>query len=392
MTRAARWKWFIVALIALLLAALLGRTLLSRRAESAALAAAPRPSAALELAAGDVAVAAPIELLRRLDITGELKAVDSAIVKAKVAGELQQLTVREGDRVTAGQPLGRIDATEYALRLRQAEQQAGQASAQLEIAERALDNNKALVDQGFISKNALDTSVSNAAAARAALQAARAAADLARKAQADTLLRAPIAGLVSQRFVQPGERVPVDARLVEIVDLSRIELAAALTPEQVGAVRIGAQATLKVDGIDAPVAARVARINPAAQAGTRAVMVYLTVDARPGLRQGLFATGRIELDRRSVLAIPADAVRIDQARPQVLSVADGQVVVRPVRLGQRGEAAAAAAAGEAMVEVLDGLAAGEPVLRAGVGAVREGTLARLPAPAAAAALSPDAAR
>lgn len=391
MTRAGRWKWWVAALIALLLAGLLGRTLLARRAESSALAAAPRPPAALDLAASDYSLAAPRELLRRLDITGELKAVDSAVVKAKVAGELQQLTVREGDRVAAGQLLGRIDATEYALRLRQAEQQSAQALAQLEIAERALDNNRALVDQGFISKNALDTSVSNAAAARASLQAARAAADLARKAQADTLLRAPIAGLVSQRLVQPGERVPIDARLVEIVDLTRVELAAALTPEQVGAVRIGAAATLRIDGIAEPVAARVARINPAAQAGTRAVMAYLAVEPHAGLRQGLFATGRIELDRKTALAVPAEAVRIDQARPLVLSVAEGRIVARPVRLGLRGEAA-----GEPMVEVLEGLAAGDPVLRKSVGLLREGTPVALPGPpeaaANAASLSPAAAR
>lgn len=376
MKRRAAW-WIGAAVVLLLVGAALGRGLLARKAEQGRMLAHPA-DVALELAPLDVARVQPRELLRTLEITGALKAVNSAVVKAKVAGEVQQLSVREGDRVTAGQVLGRIDATEYAWKLRQAQEQSAQAGAQLDIAERALENNRALVNQGFISKNALDTSVSNAAAARAALQAARAAAELARKAQNDTVLRAPIAGEVSQRAAQPGERVAVDAKLVEIVDLSRIELEAAVAPEDVGAVRIGAAARLQVDGIAAPVLARVARINPAAQAGTRAVMVYLAVEPQPGLRQGLFAKGRIELERRTASSVPATAVRIDQARPYVLAVEDGRVVQHGVELGLRADAAARG--DEALVEVNSGIADGSTVLRGTVGAVREGTRVRLPAP------------
>lgn len=371
-------RWVLVALALLLVGAALGRALLARKAEGVA---APRPPVALLLAAGDVAVAERLELSRQLDITGELRAVHSAVVKARVAAEVQELGVREGDRVSAGQVLGRLDASEYRLKLRQAEQQAAQARAQLDIAERALASNRSLVEQGFISRNALDTSVSNAAAARAALQAARAAADLGRKAEADTVLRAPIAGFVAQRLVQPGERVPVDARLIEIVDLSRLEIEAAVAPEEVGRVRIGAAAELRVDGIDAPVTARVARINPAAQSGTRSVLVYLDVAAQPGLRQGLFASGRITLERRTVLTIPEDAVRIDQARPRVLQVDGGRVVERIVTLGLRGLSPGRQ---EPFVEVTEGLAQGSRLLRASVGAVREGTPVRLAGDAAVA--------
>ncbi len=346
---------------------------------------APAPVAAtapeLELAPADVALAAPRELRRTLEVTGALKAVDWSMVKARVAAEVARLDVREGDRVAAGQVLGRLDGTEYELRLRQAQQQAASAKAQLDIAERALENNRALVGQGFISQNALDTSISNAAAARAALQAANAAADLARKALNDTVLRAPIAGWVSQRLVQPGERVAVDARLIEIVDLSRLEIEAAVPAQDLAALKPGALATLRVEGVDAPVTARVARIAPSAQAGTRAVPIYLAVDGQPGLRQGLFAQGEIELERRTALAVPASAVRIDQARPYAIALEDGRAVARPLELGLRSQAAADA---EALVEVTAGLADGATVLRGSVGAVREGTRLRLAGAAAAA--------
>lgn len=347
----------------------------------AAAASAPVTASALELSPNDVAIAAPQEMVRLLEITGALRAVNWSTVKARVAAELQSLDVREGDTVRAGQVLGRLDATEFSLRLRQSQEQAAQARAQLEIAERALENNRALVSQGFISQNALDTSVSNAAAARAALMAANAAADLARKAQDDTVLRAPIGGQVSQRLVQPGERVGVDARLIEIIDLSRLEIEAAVPPQDLAALRIGALATLRVDGIDAPVTARVARINPAAQAGTRAVMVYLAVAPQPGLRQGLFAQGKIELERRTVLAVPASAVRIDQARPYAIALESGQAVVRELVLGTRGQGGGAQ---EALVEVRSGLTAGTTVLRGGAGPVRAGTRLQLAAPVASA--------
>ncbi len=379
----ARTRWILVSAALAVLVAAGGRVLMAKRA-------APRPAApqaaaasqsVVELAPTDVAQAANAELASSVNVSGGLKAVDSAFVKARVAAEVAQLTVREGDRVTAGQRIGRLDDTEYRWRLRQAEDQAAAAQAQLDIAERTLANNKALVDQGFISKNALDTSASSASGAQASLQAAKAAAEIARKAVRDCEIVAPIGGLVSQRLVQPGERVPVDARLVEIVDLSRIELEAAVAPEDVLGLRVGQKALLQVDGLAAPLPAQVVRIAPATQSGTRAVMSYLRVQPGPAvaaLRQGLFARGSIEVDRRSVLVVPASAVRFDQARPYVLVAAEGKAVQRPVKPGARGEVAFGGAP-EAAFEIQSGLSAGETVLRGTVGALRDGTPIRLAA-------------
>jgi len=140
-----------------------------------------------------------------------------------------------------------------------------------------------------------------------------------------------------------------------------------------------------VDGIAAPVAAKVARINPSAQAGTRAVMVYLAVEPQPALRQGLFARGTIELDRKRTLALPLAAVRTDQARPYVMRVRDGRAVATPVTLGVRG-----AIGGEPWVEIAAGVGEGEPVLAASTGVVRDGTPVRLPAAPAPAASASNA--
>ena len=373
----------VLLLLALVLAALgIGRLLGARQAAQAA--AAPKAAATLELAAADLLPVRHAELRQTLEVSGSLMAVNSAFVKARVAAEVKHVAVREGDRVHAGQLLAQLDTAEFEMRLRQAEQQAQAARAQLEIAQRALQNSRSLVTQGFISATALENAVSTEAGAQATLQAALAAVDLARKARADATVNAPIAGFVAQRLVQPGERVPVDARLLEIVDLSRMELQASVPPDSAGLLRVGAAARLKVDGIAGDIDARVARINPSAQAGSRSVIAYLELAPHAALRQGLFARGTIELERRPALLLPADALRHDQARPYALRLQGTQVAQRTLRLGQRGQGPDG---DDEVFEVLEGLDAGDQVLAGHVGVVRDGTAVRItglpPTPAAA---------
>ncbi len=392
MKKALRWVVILAVIVAL---AWFGLRALQQRkavqAENAAKAAVPKVALALELAPSDIVKAGKVELARTLDVSGGLKAVNSAVLKAKVPAEIKTLTVREGDRVSRGQLLGQLDSTEFDWKLRQAEQTASAAKAQLDIAQRALENNRALVAQGFISATGLETSVSNEAAAQGNLQAALAAVELARKARGDVMLVAPISGLVSQRLAQPGERVAVDARVIEIVDLSQLELEAAVAAEDVPLLSLGKPAALAVDGIDAVVSARVARINPSAQAGSRSIMVYLAVQGQPALRQGMFAKGRIELARKAALALPLSAIHTDRARPYVLQI-DGDVVrQRDVTLGLQGEVN-----GQTWVEVVSGIGVGADVLAGSVGALRDGTRVRTasagtaPVPAAGTAPSPAA--
>jgi len=378
--------WAIAAVTALVLVAAGARVVMSRKAAASATAAAQRLPGGLDLAAGDVVVARTIELPRTLEVSGGLKAVNSAVVRAKVAAEIKSLTVREGDSVRAGQVVGQLDTVELDLRLRQAEQTASSTKSQLDIALRALDNNRALVAQGFISATGLETSISNEAGARASYEAARSAALLAKKGRGDATLVAPISGLVSQRMVQPGERVAIDAKLLEIVDLGQLELEAALAPDDVAGLAIGRRAVLRVDGLSTPVGARVARINPSAQAGTRSIMAYLAVEPQPALRQGLFVRGTIELDRQRALALPLSAVRTDQSRPYVLVVKGGQAVASPVKLGARGSVG-----GDAWVEIASGVSEGESVLAASTGIVRDGTPVRLLAKVSPATASVSAA-
>ncbi|MGZ5270306.1 MAG: efflux RND transporter periplasmic adaptor subunit [Ramlibacter sp.] len=373
MTRRRIW---IVACVLLVLVAAAGARLLSARKAREAATPVAKAEAVVELAASDVLRAQEVALASGVPVSGSLRAVHSAVVKARVAGELQALTVREGDTVAAGQVIARVDPAESQHRLRQASEQADAAKAQIDIAQRQWENNKALVDQGFISRTALDTSLNNLNGAKATYQAAIAAADVARKTLDDTVLRAPIAGVVSQRLAQPGERVGVDAKVVEIVDLSRLELEAALSAADSVQVRVGQQAQLQVEGMDKPVLARVVRINPTAQAGSRSVLAYLALADAAGLRQGLFAQGQLATGRASGIAVPLTAIRTDKPSPYVQVVEGGKVAHRPVTPGARGEAS-----GETWVGI-DGIAAGTSVIKGHVGPLREGTPVRFTGTAA----------
>ncbi|MDP3650566.1 MAG: efflux RND transporter periplasmic adaptor subunit [Rhodoferax sp.] len=363
-------KWTVIVLAVALLAGGALRALSARKAKQVALETQQRTQktqTVVELAASDWVQVKTVDLSQVLAISGPLKAVNSAFIKARVAGEMQGLAVREGDFVQAGDVIARVDATEFQARVRQAQQQAESAKAQVDIAKRSFDNNQSLVNQGFISKTALDSSIATLSSAEANYRAAQAGADVAIKSLNDTVLRAPISGLVAQRLAQPGERVAVDARIVEIVDLSRLELEASLSAADSLGVKLGQTALLTVEGATKPLSAKVVRINPSAVAGSRAVLAYLAIESNPGLRQGLFAQGTLATGTLHTLALPLSAVRTDKPQPYVQWISKERVEQQTVELGVRGEFN-----GQTMVAV-KGIAEDAAVLSGGVGTLLAGT-------------------
>jgi RND family efflux transporter MFP subunit len=320
-----------------------------------------------QIAARDLITVRRLALQQTAAVSGALEAVQTVAIKARVAGELRDLNKREGDSVAANEVVARIDPTEPQARVRQAEQQAESALAQVRIARRTQDNNQALVKQGFISATALDTSQANLAAAEANHRAAMAALDIARKSLADTVLRSPIAGQVAARPVQNGERVGVDTRVLDVVDLSAFEMEAALSPADAARIAPGQHARLVVEGLAEPVAATVARINPSVQAGSRSVLVYLRLSAVPGMRQGLFARGEIVAGTIEAPVVPVSAIRNDRPEPYVQLLRDG--TVKHVTLVP----APSGSVDGVPHQAVPMLAEGDTVLAATAGAIRDGT-------------------
>jgi RND family efflux transporter MFP subunit len=322
----------------------------------------------IEMAEADIAIAQKMTMTQGLPVSGTLKAVRTAMVKARVAGELVMLDVREGDPVKMGQIVARVDSTEFLARQRQAQQQAEAARAQVEVAQRQFDNNNALVNQGFISKTALETSIANLNGAKATYQATLAALDVSTKALDDSVLKAPLNGFVSQRFAQPGERVAPEARIIEIVDLAQFELEATITSAEAMNVKLGQIAKLIVEGTSQEISASVLRINPSTQTGSRSVLVYLGLQSHPLLRQGVFVQGSLGTQKVEAIVVPLESVRSDKTKPYVQTLQDDKVIHLQVELGAKGEANGKA------VMALKEINEGTLVLAPSAGAVRDGTL------------------
>ena len=329
---------------------------------------------AMEFLASEVVTTEPAELRQVMQLTGTLRAVDQVTVKAKVAAEVRAVMVREGESVKAGQVLVKLDTSEYEARVAQARGNLNNARAQMEIATKARDNNLALVEKGFISKNAFDNSASQYAAAKASVDSAQGALDIVLKSLNDTVSRAPISGLVSVRHVQPGEKVATDSRLLEIVNLQQLELEAAVPSSEISKAAIGQKVELRIEGLSQRFDGKVVRINPATQAGSRSISVYVQV-ANPQnlLRVGMFADGRLLLSSKAgVVALPQSAVRKVNGGSFVFAIVNNKIERLPVTLGSTG-----LVGDDHHIEVTSGLEFGAQVIRTDMGNLTPGTPVRV---------------
>lgn len=366
----------VIVLVLLVTGAWVSARIAASKPTSAA-SSAPAP-AALEFTAADVIKVQERALTRTLPLTGTLSPHTETVVKARAAGELQSLTVREGETVARAQIIGHIDPTDARARLAQQQAELEAARAQLQMSQKNWQLQQQLLKREFISRNAFDNTESSHEVATARVRAAEAAVAVAAKALRDTELLAPIDGIVAQRFAKPGERVAVDARVLSIVNLTRLEMAAPVPATDIAQLRVGQAVSFRVEGYaDTEFTGKLERINPAALSGSRSIDVYVVVDNPHGkLRGGLFATGRITLEALGAsLVVPRSAVHAEGERQFVYVIEAGRIARREVRLGVE-------IAEEAVVQVLAGIAEHDVIIRHNLGQFADGAPARI-APAQA---------
>lgn len=352
-----------------------------------------------------VATAAAIErpLDRFLTVTGTLNAQEEADVAAETGGRVVATPVERGSRVAAGAPLIRIADLEVEAQVREAEANAAQISARLGLgdggtfeidrvpevanaraaqaqAEADFARAQMLFDRKLLSQSDYDRSRTQAEAARRqhesarntaeqqyqSLMAARARVTLARKALADTVVRAPFDGVVGQRLVSIGDYVQRGTKVASVLhtDPLRVELT---VPEQsISAVAVGREVALDVDAYPGKTfVGHVRYVSPALKADSRSLVVEAIVDNKDGaLKPGFFASARIEQAAATPgVLVPAAAVRTDSGTDRVFAVVGDHVEERIVTTGQRVDG---------QIEITSGLKAGETVATSNVARLEDG--------------------
>jgi membrane fusion protein (multidrug efflux system) len=326
-----------------------------------------RPAPTITLAASDVASVTRSTIEESVQISGDLRPIETVVVRARLEGDLQGVYVREGQSVGAGQLLAQFEASEEESNRVSALADREAARSDLTNAEWNLEQNESLFKAGAIAEQQLKASQQAATAARARLAAAEARVRATSSTVRDTRIVAPTAGVIEKRFVQPGEHVARGANMFTLVRSTVLELAAAVAARQANDVRVGQVVHFTADGrrFDG----QVARVSPTIDPTTRAATVYVQIpNSANVLRGGTFATGRVVTRTLGdVVAVPAAAIRQPQAggRPFVYRIAGRVIDVAPVSLGATDDA-------RGLVQVVEGLNAGDRVVVGNVGALGRG--------------------
>lgn len=315
---------------------------------------------------------APTTLQRLVRVTGTTQPAQQSQIASQSSGRVQDVRVRPGDRVAAGDILVQVDVEQLELTVELQRSNAAATQSQLELAQANYERQVALVDRGAATSASLDQARTQVESLRA--QAA-ALADQVKSAElslSQATVTAPFAGVISDRNVEPGQFVSMGTPLVSIVDLSEVELVGQAPVVAATQIAVGQEVEVTVDGLSGETfIGTVERINPVATAGARTVPVYITLDNADGhLIGGMFAIGQIIVDEaENAIGMPSDAVLEDREGRHVFVIENDTVVRRAVTLGNswRGN----------VVEITEGLSAGEIAVTAPLAGLTAGDLVTL---------------
>lgn len=301
-------------------------------------------------------------------LSGQLAPGREATARAEVGGSVVALNVDEGRAVARGAVVGRIEARDLQSAVSSAEIGVSSARTALKTATDEAARVESLVKGGAMAPRDLDIANNAVAGARAQLAAAEARLTSARQQISDTVLRAPIAGIVSAKMANAGDVVTPGTPLFTVIDPSSMRLEASVTSDQLALLRVTAPVEFTVRGYpNQKFTGRIERISPAADPVTRQVSIFVTIPNTGGrLIGGLFAEGRVNTEAHRALVIPSGALDETGSTPAVSRIRDGKIERVAVTVGLRDNE-------RELVEITSGLSAGDEVLVGAVKSIAAGT-------------------
>jgi RND family efflux transporter MFP subunit len=300
-------------------------------------------------------------------VSGELRAEREATVRAEIGGSITQVNVREGQPVRRGTLLGRIETRTLDDARQSAMSAVRNAENQLAVSQREMERTETLVKAGALAARDLDVARQAVTAAESQLADVKSRLASADRQIADTVLRAPIDGIIAKKPVNTGDVVSVGAELFTIIEPSSMRLEASVPSDDLSHLRVGATVDFAVRGYEQRFEGRITMIAPQADPVTRQVPIYVSIPNVGGrLVAGLFGEGRVVSQSAEGLVVPVNAVNMTGPMPWVLRANGGKTERVDVRLGLQDPRTERAL-------VVSGVSEGDMLLRGAAQGITPGT-------------------
>jgi membrane fusion protein (multidrug efflux system) len=269
-----------------------------------------------------------------LEITGTIKADQSSMVASNIPGRAIAVMVEEGTRVKAGDPLIRLDTSNAQLSAQQSEAMLGAAKAQAALADADCSKAQALLDKGAITKQQYDRETTGCTAAAQNVAAMLAQTRQAGKQITDGVVRAPYAGVISQKLISVGEWVAPGAPVVQLIDDDPLKVDISVPESAAVAVAVGQD--VQLDAVSFPgktFHAKITKVGVALQQAPRALVCEAEVEKGTPLKPGMFVTSKVVLGQKPMPVVPKAALAQRGSTWRLWVVVKGHLEERVVQLG-----------------------------------------------------------
>lgn len=297
--------------------------------------------------------ATTINLEIREEAVGTIEGLIDPTIAAEVAARVERVLVHPGQKVKKGDVVALLDPTDFSLQRREAQAEVARIQALLANQGRVVERNERLVEKNFISRNALDDALTQQSALKEQLAGARSRMQSVEHTGSKARVVSPLDGTVQTQIVSPGDFVNVGDPLVQIISNQRLR-AHLPFPESIAAkLQPGLKVRLSTPTSSEEVVSTIRELKPLIGSTNRSVDVIADIVDQPGWQSGASVNGTVILgERDAAIVVPEQSVVLRPAGDVVYVIKDNVASQRKVRTGLRQEG---------MVEIVEGLAAGEQV-------------------------------